>query len=143
MVGRVQHSHGRRQVLGSTRQVPGLGLPGSKLSSAARRRVSRVAVRACRRQCPSEAQSCPGVGSCVSHSSRQHSPSEGQGRHLSHRLQRVQDLQRVVVFAAATRARVGCRHVCIRCLQPRKLASCHVQQKRKADRAKKDKSSWT
>ena len=33
-------------------------------------------------------------------------------------------------------------HVCIRCHQPQRLASRPVQQKRKADRVTKDKSSW-
>ena len=44
-------------ILGSTGQVPGLGLSGlaCEASSTARRRVSRVAVRACRRQWPPEA----------------------------------------------------------------------------------------
>ena len=105
-------------------------------SFATRPRVSRVAVRARRRQRPLEASSCSGVRSCV---------SEAQGRHLSYRLQWVQcKICREWSCShdeCSDPSCVSCR-TCFRCLQPHRLASCPVQHKRKADRATKDKNSW-
>ena len=92
----------------------------------ARRRVSRVAVRTCRRQWPSEAFSRSGICSLVFHSygtGSQPSPSRVQGRHQPHRLQRVQDPRRIVVLTGQPCPR-SLLHVCSRCLQPHRLDSC-------------------
>ena len=70
---------------------------------------------------PSETQSCSGDCSCDSHSSRQHSPSDAQGRHLSHRLHNGYKICREW-SCSHDKCSDPCprqlSHVCIRPLQP-------------------------
>ena len=96
-VGRVQHSRGRLQILGNTGQVLSLG-PGCEASSAAGLRVSRAHAD-CRDSDYSGLRSPIVSGSAPASATVRDSTltSQAQGRHLWHRQQRVQDLQRVVV----------------------------------------------